>query len=39
MTLRRNPRLAMPYRTLSKWSVEQRAEVAGDAERFLASIE
>jgi deoxyribodipyrimidine photolyase-related protein len=39
LTLRRNPRLAMPYRTLSTWSTERQAEVAGDAERFLASLE
>ena len=36
--LESNRRLAMPYRTLDKMSVERRAEIASDARRFLDSL-
>ncbi len=33
-----NPRLAMPYRTLARFSPERRATIAAEAERFLRSL-
>jgi deoxyribodipyrimidine photolyase-related protein len=36
--LSRNPRMAMPYRTLDKFSEARRAEIVGDAQGFLASL-
>ncbi len=36
--LGRNPRLAMPYRTLEKFTDARRAEIVGDAQTFLASL-
>ena len=33
-----NPRMAMPYRTLSRMSPERRAEIARDAERILSAL-
>ncbi len=36
--LARNPRLAMPYRTLARMSPARRAEIRADAARFLASL-
>jgi deoxyribodipyrimidine photolyase-related protein len=36
--LGRNPRMAMPYRTLAKMTPERRAEIASDAARFLDSL-
>ncbi len=38
-TLARNPRMAMPYRTLQAFSPERRAEIARDATAFLESLE
>jgi deoxyribodipyrimidine photolyase-related protein len=37
--LARNPRLAMPYRTIAAMSDERLGEIAADAERILASAE
>lgn len=37
--LGRNPRLAMPYRTLHKLPAERREAIAEDAARFLATLE
>jgi deoxyribodipyrimidine photolyase-related protein len=37
--LARNPRMAMPYRTLAKMTAERRAEIVADAERFLGALE
>ena len=34
----KNPRLAMPYRTLAKMSPEKRAEIVSDSQRFLERI-
>ena len=36
--LERNPRLAMPYRTLAKMTEARKAEIAADARRFLDSL-
>ena len=36
--LARNPRMAMPYRTLEKFSEAKRAEIVGDATRFFATL-
>jgi deoxyribodipyrimidine photolyase-related protein len=36
--LGRNPRMAMPYRTLEKFTDARRAEIVSDADRFLASL-
>ena len=36
--LGKNPRLAMPYRTLAKMTVARRAEIAGDAADFLEAL-
>jgi deoxyribodipyrimidine photolyase-related protein len=36
--LARNPRMAMPYRTLARMSPERRAGIQADAARFLASL-
>jgi deoxyribodipyrimidine photolyase-related protein len=37
--LARNPRMAMPYRTLGAMDAARRREIAEDAQRFLASLE
>ncbi|WP_181705777.1 cryptochrome/photolyase family protein [Chthonobacter rhizosphaerae] len=37
--LSRNPRMAMPYRTLARFSAERRAEIRRDAETFLDGLE
>ena len=37
--LGRNPRMAMPYRTLGTMTPERRAEIAADATRFLDALE
>jgi deoxyribodipyrimidine photolyase-related protein len=37
-TLRGNPRLTHPYRTLDRMTPAWRGEIAADAERFLASL-
>lgn len=37
-TLARNPRLAMPYRTLAGWSAERKAETLREAEAFLDAL-
>ncbi|GEP10002.1 cryptochrome/photolyase family protein [Methylobacterium gnaphalii] len=37
--LERNPRLAMPYRTLGRMGDRRRAEIRGDAHRFLRSLD
>lgn len=36
--LGRNPRLAMPYRTLAKMTGERRSEIVADAVRFLGAL-
>ena len=36
--LAKNPRMAMPYRTLSKMDPERRAEIMSDAGRFFEQI-
>jgi deoxyribodipyrimidine photolyase-related protein len=36
--LAKNPRMAMPYRTLAKFTPARRAEIVNDAGRFLASL-
>ncbi len=36
--LGRNPRMAMPYRTLAKFSGARRSEIVGDAQQFLTSL-
>ncbi len=36
--LGRNPRMAMPYRTLEKFTDARRAEIVDDAQGFLASL-
>ena len=36
--LGKNPRLAMPYRTLAKMTATRRAEIAGDAAGFLDGL-
>lgn len=36
--LERNPRLAMPYRSLAGMTAEKRAAIAADSRRFLISI-
>ncbi len=37
--LARNPRMAMPYRTLGAMDVKRRTEIGEDSRRFLASLE
>ena len=37
-TLRANPRLAMPYRTLAAWPVSERREIADQAREFLRGL-
>jgi deoxyribodipyrimidine photolyase-related protein len=37
-SLARNPRMAMPYRTLQKMTAERRAEIASDAKAFLDGL-
>jgi deoxyribodipyrimidine photolyase-related protein len=37
--LGRNVRLAMPYKTLQKMTVERRQQVQADASRFLDSLD
>jgi deoxyribodipyrimidine photolyase-related protein len=37
--LGRNPRMAMPYRTLAKMAPERRAGIVADAARFLDALE
>ena len=37
--LSKNPRLAMPYRTLAKFGDDRRAEIANDAKRFLKDLD
>ena len=37
-TLRCNPRMAMPYRTLSTWDVERKAALVHEAEAFLDGL-
>jgi deoxyribodipyrimidine photolyase-related protein len=34
-----NPRMAMPYRTLAKFTPARRAEIVGDANRFLDGLD
>lgn len=36
--LARNPRMAMPYRTLAKLTADRKDEITADAARFLAEI-
>lgn len=36
--LSRNPRMAMPYRTLASWTAERRAAVVAEADAFLDSL-
>ena len=36
--LGRNPRLAMPYRALAKWTAERKTKTVADAERFLDAL-
>ena len=36
--LDKNPRMAMPYRTLAKWSLEKKASYLNEAETFLESL-
>jgi deoxyribodipyrimidine photolyase-related protein len=36
--LARNPRMAMPYRTLARFTPERRAEIARDAADFLSGL-
>ena len=33
-----NPRMAMPYRTLARWSAERKATLIEDSNRFLESL-
>jgi hypothetical protein len=37
--LERNPRMAMPYRTLRSFSETRRAEIIADATLFLGSVD
>ena len=37
-TLSRNPRLGMPYKTLSGWSPERQSQILEEAETFLDSL-
>ena len=37
--LAKNPRLAMPYRTLAGWTPERRAAILAEAEGFIDSLE
>jgi len=37
--LARNPRLAMPYRTLARWPPERQAAILAEADAFLDSLE
>jgi deoxyribodipyrimidine photolyase-related protein len=37
-TLSRNPRLGMPYKTLSGWSAERQSQILAEAETFLDSL-
>ena len=37
--LGRNPRLAMPYRTIDRFAPERRAQIAADAGAFLAALD
>ena len=37
--LSRNPRMAMPYRTLAGWSAQRRDETRAEAAAFLDSLE
>ena len=37
-TLRGNPRMAMPYRTLDGWDAPRKAAIAAEAERFLDGL-
>ena len=37
-TLRGNPRMAMPYRTLDGWDAPRKAAIAAEAERFLNGL-
>jgi deoxyribodipyrimidine photolyase-related protein len=34
-----NPRMAMPYRTLAKWSQERQAEILTEADAFLDKLD
>ena len=36
--LEKNPRLAMPYRSLAKWTAKRRAATQADAEAFLDAL-
>ena len=36
--LSRNPRLGMPYKTLSGWSAERQSQILAEAESFLDSL-
>jgi len=36
--LDKNPRMAMPYRTLAKWSSEKKSSYLNEAETFLDSL-
>lgn len=36
--LRKNPRMAMPYRTLAKMEAERKAEIAREAKAFLEAL-
>ena len=38
-TLSPNPRMSLPYQTLSKMPAEQRAEIARSSTRFLAGLQ
>jgi deoxyribodipyrimidine photolyase-related protein len=38
-TLARNPRMAMPYRTLAGWTAEREAAVLAEAEAFLDELD
>jgi deoxyribodipyrimidine photolyase-related protein len=37
--LRGNPRMAMPYRTLSAWSSERKAAIVREAEAYLDGLD
>ena len=36
--LDKNPRMALPYRTLAKWSSEKKVSYLNEAEKFLTSL-
>ena len=36
--LSRNPRLAMPYRTLAGWSADRQSQIMAEADAFLDAL-